>query len=122
MTTDYLATLNELPPRHSGVLFEQVHQASLSATFYMRAMGLALPGDTTVPTQGQVYEHLCGLVNAALEAYFATQENDAPKGTPPDDIWGEDEDDLFWVCVTGLSEKEGDGFTVEIEFNLLYRN
>ena len=118
--TDYLATMNELHPRHSGVLFEQIHQASLAATFYMRAMGLALPGGQDVPTQADTYNHLCKLVNGALDEYFKAQQR-APKKQPPNEIWGELEDDIFYISVTGLSETEGDGYTVEISFNLLYR-
>jgi hypothetical protein len=114
-----MATLNDLPARHGGVLFEQLQQASLSATFYMRAMGLALPGSEGVPTQAEVYSHLVGLANGALQSYFAAQQ-DAPQAQPPNEIWGEADDDLFALEVTGLSAVEADGFTVTVGFNLLY--
>ena len=122
MTTyDYLAHLNDIPRGHSGVICEQIHQAALSATFYLRAMGLPLPGVENVPTYADVYGHLCCLINEAMGAYFDIQKNEAPPNQKADDIWGEAEDALFSVEVTGLTESPQTGFTAEIEFNLLYR-
>lgn len=118
--TEYLDILNELPARHSGVLFEQLHIASISAAFNLRALGLTLPSHAEVPTQAEVYEHLVSLTNFALQSYLEVQQK-APTTTKPNEIWGEEEDDLFWVEVTGLSGDPGDGFSVKVQFNLLYR-
>jgi hypothetical protein len=119
MKHDFVGTLSELPPRHSGFLFEQLNQASLSATFYMRAMGLALPSKDSVPTHAEVYEHLCALTNHALNSYYGAQEA-APENQKANEIWGEEEDELFSIAITGVSGTEGDGYTVTVDFNLLY--
>ena len=116
---DLVATLSDLPPRHSCVLFEQLHQAALSAAFYMRAMGLALPGEANVPTHAEVYHHLCGLANSALESYYAA-EGQAPDHQASNEIWGEEEDELFSITITGISAQSSDGYTVTVDFNLLY--
>ncbi len=117
---DFLSIFSDLPQRHSGVLFEQLHQASLSATFYMRAMGLSLPGEDCVPTQAEVHAHLTALANQALQTYFHTKEV-APEGKPANEIWGEEEDEIFSLSITGISPHDGDGYTVTIDFNLLYK-
>jgi hypothetical protein len=117
---DFVSTLPELPKRHSGVLLEQLNQASLSATFYMRAMGLSLPGEEDgVPTHADVHKHLCTLANHALASYFKAQDV-APENQAANEIWGEEEDELFSITVTGISSRNGDGYTVTVDFNLLY--
>jgi hypothetical protein len=125
MNPDYIATLVELPPRHRGVILEQLQQAALSATFYMRAMGLALPGQDSVPTHAKVHAHLCKLTNSALQAYLQTLEvavGRTQAAPPANEIWGEDGDDLFHICLSGRGKTEEDGYVVEIDFNLLYSN
>ena len=116
---DFVGLLSELPQRHAGFLFEQLNQASLSAAFYMRAMGLALPGLIDVPTHAEVFRHLCALTNNALASYLETQEV-APSKQKANEIWGEEEDELFSITITGVSTQDGDGYTVSVEFNLLY--
>ena len=118
---DYVAYLNELPAKHSGFLMEQLNQAALSASFYMRAMGLSLPGREDVPTHAEVLQHLSELTNHALGSYFEVQKVEAPEGQPANEIWGEDSDDLFTIEVSGISAQERDGFTVSVNYNLLYR-
>lgn len=118
--TNYLAAFEEIHPRHSGLIFEQLNQASMAATFFMRAMGLTLPDKATVPTQAEVYEHLCDLVNQAFDGYYHAQKQ-ATVGLKPNELFGYAEDGLFSLELTGLSEKEGDGYTANIDFNLLYR-
>lgn len=117
---DLVGYLSELPSRHSGFLFEQLNQASLSAAFYMRAMGLTLPNESAVPTHSEVSQHLCNLTNYALSSYYQAREA-APETQKANEIWGEEEDELFSITITGVSAKDGDGYTVTVEFNLLYR-
>lgn len=117
---DFVGLLAELPSRHAGFLFEQLNQAALSAAFYMRAMGLALPSRVGVPTHAEVFQHLCLLTNNALASYLETQEV-APSKQRANEIWGEEEDELFSITLTGVSTQDGDGYTLTVEFNLLYR-
>lgn len=119
MPRDYLAHLNDVNPRNAGLLFEQIDRAAVLSTFLLRAMGLHLPGSKDIPIKAETSQHLCRLVNEALDAYFQTQQR-APKNTRPDEVWGEADDALFSITVTGLSERVADGFTAQIEFNLLY--
>lgn len=116
---DFVSTLGDLPPRHSGVMFEQLHQASLSAALYMRAVGLCLPGNSQVPTHAEVAEHLTRLTNLAMATYFDIQRA-APANTAANEIWGTEEDDLFTVEVTGISKMAGDGYVLAIDMNILY--
>lgn len=119
MSIDYVATLNELPPRHVGLLWEQINEASQTVTFLMRAKGWVLPDDEDVPLLSEVRQHLSGLINEALESYFSTQKM-APATVKPNEIWGMSEDSLFSVKLTGLSSHEGDGYTAQIVLNLLF--
>jgi hypothetical protein len=116
---DYIAVLSEIPSSHSGLIFEQIARASLAATTLLRDIGMPLPGETKMPTLPEVREHLTALANRALGVYFDTKEQ-APRTTGANEIWGEDSDDLFSLTVTGLAEDEQQGFTVEIDLNLLY--
>jgi len=118
--TDYLATLNEVHPRHCGLLFEQLNQAALKVTQYLRCYGYCLPNSEEVdPSYKVVYNHIYNLVNDTLDAYYAAQKQ-APKHQLPNEICGYGGDDLFTISVTGLSESVSDGYTSEIDINLLY--
>jgi hypothetical protein len=117
---DFVGHLSDLPSRHAGFLFEQLNQAALSAAFYMRAVGLRLPGCPDVPTHSEIYDHLCRLTNFALSSYYQAQEM-APKNQKANEIWGEEEDALFSIAITGVSDVDGNGYTVSVDFNLLYR-
>jgi hypothetical protein len=99
---------------------EQLNQAALAATFFMRAMGLTLPGQDDVPTLQDTMEHLVKLTNYALGTYFDVQKA-APENQPANEIWGDEEDELFSVSLTGVSTLDRDGFTVSVHYNLFYR-
>jgi hypothetical protein len=116
---NYLAILSDIPSKHSGLIFEQISRAAGVAAFMMRAHGLALPGETKIPTFPEVQKYLQDTVNRALDVYFSTKEQ-APRSTAANEIWGEDGDMLFSVVVTGISKDEEEGFTAEIDMNLLY--
>jgi hypothetical protein len=116
---NYLAILSDIPSKHSGLIFEQISRAAGVAAFTMRGHGLALPGETKVPTYTEVQKYLQDTVNRALDIYFETKEQ-APPSTAANEIWGEDGDMLFSVVVTGISMDEEEGFTAEIDMNLLY--
>jgi hypothetical protein len=120
MQHDFVGYLSELPARHAGFIFEQLNQAALSAAFYMRAMGIRLPGKPDVPTHADVYKHLCRLTNFALQSYFQAQDM-APKNQKANEIWGEEEDEVFSISITGVSAVYGDGYTVSVDYNLLFR-
>lgn len=120
MNQDFLATLNDLPARHRGVLFEQLHLAAITSTFTMRGLGISLPGETKIPTQAEVFAHLCNMANFALQGYMATS-SEAPATVAANEIIGEYGDDLFWVELTGLSRTHGDGFSVQVDANQLYK-
>jgi hypothetical protein len=117
---DYLAILSEIPNRHSGLLPEQINRAASAAVQILRTYGMALPGQDRLPTYAQVKAHLSGMVNVALDNYFSTREVPAAKNLASNEIWGEDYDSLFSITVSGISEREEDGFTAEIDMNLLY--
>lgn len=116
---DYIAILGDIPAQHTGLIVEQINRAATNAVVLMRATGVSLPGETKMPTVAEVRKHLVAMANRALETYFSTQSQ-APKSTQADEIWGEEGDDLFSVTVTGLSEDVQNGFTAEIDLNLLY--
>jgi hypothetical protein len=119
VNNNYLAILSEIPSKHSGLIFEQINRAAGIAAYAMRSHGLSLPGETKVPTYAEVQKYLQDTVNRALDVYFSTKSM-APPSTAANEIWGEDGDDLFSVVVTGISLVQEEGFTAEIDFNLLY--
>lgn len=116
---DYLSLLDDIPANHSGPVFEQIHRATMIATQFLRDFGLYLPGGTKLPVHGEVKRHLLQMTNRALDTYYQTAKV-APKTVMANEVWGEDADELFTVCVTGLTEREADGYTAEIDMNLLY--
>jgi len=116
---NYLAIMSEIPARHSGLIFEQINRAAGIAAYIMRSHGLSLPGETKIPTYVEVQKHLYDTVNRSLDVYFSTKSM-APPRTAANEIWGEDGDELFSVVVTGISTDEEEGFTTEIDMNLLY--
>lgn len=120
MSQDYIQTLADLPAKQSGLIFEQLNSYSLVAVVIMRTFGYFLPGGTHVPTQDDVYQHLCDLTNEALEGYFGAQKL-APANNTPDDIKGFADDDAFKVEVTGQPPEDGYGFTVDLTYRLAYR-
>jgi hypothetical protein len=113
---DYLSICDDIPAEHSGLIFEQIHRAAIVAVTVLRSHGLPLPGETKIPTLPDVKKHLVNLANHALHIYFYTKEK-APKNVQDDEIWGEFDDDIFELVVTGLPSG---GFTVQIDMNLLY--
>lgn len=119
MSKDYLAVLAEIPAKHGGLLFEQIQLATMGATGFLRTYGLSLPGETKVPTYFEVRMHLGQMINRALDGYFTTREQ-APQAIHANEIWGEDGDGLFTVVVTALGPHEEDGYTADIDMNLLY--
>ncbi len=117
--TDYIAILKDIPAEHSGLIIEQIERAATTATVILRAIGQSLPGETKMPTRGEVRLHIVQLANRALDTYHRTK-GEAPKSTAANEVWGEDGDDLFSVTVSGLGDEEDFGFTAEIDLNLLY--
>lgn len=117
--TNYLAIMSEIPAKHSGLLFEQINRAAGLAAYMMRSHGMSLPGETKIPAYVEVQKYLHDTVNRALDVYFSTKSM-APPSTAANEIWGEDGDELFSVVVTGISAGEEEGFTAEIDMNLLY--
>ena len=107
----------DLPARHRGVLFEQLHLATVIPTFAMRGLGLCLPGQARVPTQPEIFEHLCTLANNALQGYLEAAR--LADGNPANEIWGDDSDSVFRVEITGMSAAETDGYTIDVELNIL---
>lgn len=117
--TDYVSVLSEIPAKHSGLIFEQIHRATMTATQFLRDYGLPLPGATKMPTHPEVKLYLTKMMNRALHNYFEVK-GAAPRSVAANEIWGEDGDDLIHMVVTGLSEDTAGGFTAEIDLNLLY--
>ncbi len=116
---DYLSILSEIPAKHSGLLFEQINRAIMMSSAILRTHGLTLPGKDRVPRSSEIRDHLCQMMNRAIDGYYGTKDQ-APATAKANEIWGEDGDKLFSVVVTGISENLEDGFTAEIDMNLLY--
>lgn len=119
---DYLSVLREIPHNHSGLIFEQLWRGSASGVVLLRTFGLPLPGDTKIPNQLDVHTHLSKMANVALDVYFNMKASAKTQHVlRSDEVWGEDSDDLFTLTVTGLGPTDSEGYTIDIELNLLYR-
>lgn len=126
MKNDYLGILQALPPRQSGVVFERMARASTKITLWLRTLGLTLPGSDHVPTHEEVYNYLYEIVNQAFDSHFETYRQarqaaqNESKVLMVEDISGWVEDPLMSVTVSPRTASPEDGFTADIDINVLY--